>query len=194
MNLTPEKVADITTRLICLHSKQDVDAALDKMAKEITFALKDKNPLFLCVMNGAVIAMGQLMTRLHFPLQIDYIQASRYGGSFIDEGHERGGELKWKAKPTTSMKNRTVVLVEDVLDTGLTLAALKTYCSSEGAADVYTATLTDKAHPRSLGGVETCDFTGLRVADKFLLGYGMDWQEYFRNLPGIYVLADEDLP
>lgn len=195
MSLLPEEVTGMMSRARCLFDQTQVEAALDKMALAITEKLSDKNPVFLFVMNGAVIAMGQLMTRLNFPLEVDYIHASRYRGEYIDNNAEtRGGDLKWYAKPRTDLKARTVVLVEDILDTGLTLAALVDHCRQEGATDVYTAALVDKDHPRSEGGVQNLDFAGLHAPDEFLIGYGLDYQEYFRNLPGIYVLADEDIP
>lgn len=188
MKLTPKEVAAMSARAKCLFDQRAVEAALDKLSVEITDKLADNNPLFLCVMNGSVIAMGQLLTKLNFPLQIDYIHATRYHGEMS------GGEITWVAKPRISLKNRHVVLVEDILDTGLTLAALLKHCQEAGAEKIYTVALTDKDCERAETGVKSVDFSGLKVPNKFLIGYGLDYQEYFRNLPGIYVLADEDIP
>jgi hypoxanthine phosphoribosyltransferase len=188
MTFTAQQIKEMTARAICLCNSIQIEDALNKMALHITQELSDKDPLFLCVMNGAMIPMGQLLTKLHFPLQIDYIHATRY------HGKTTGGEITWVAKPRISLQNRYVVIVEDILDTGLTFAAIVEHCRQEGATQVYTATMVDKNHPRSPGGIQRTDFTGLYLPNKFLIGYGLDYEEYFRNLPGIYVLADEDLP
>lgn len=188
MTLTAEQVASMSSRATCLFDQKAVEATLARLASEIEAELADKNPIFLCVMNGSVIPMGQLLTRLNFPLQIDYIHATRYRGEM------QGGELEWIAEPRIALKDRHVVLVEDILDTGLTLAALVNYCEEAGAKKVYTVALTDKDCERAEDGVKKTDFTGLALPNAFVIGYGLDYQEYFRNLPGIYVLADEDLP
>lgn len=189
MQLTIEQVREMTARAHCLCTPEQVQTALKKMAQQITETLADKTPLFLCVMNGAIIPMGQLITLLNFPLQLNYIHASRYHGKVVGQN-----ELTWIAKPRIPLKDRHVVIVEDILDTGLTLAGIVEYCSSQGASHVYTAAMVDKDHPRSPGGIQRTDFTGVYLPDKFLIGYGLDYEEYFRNLPGIYALAKEDLP
>jgi hypoxanthine phosphoribosyltransferase len=170
---------------VCLHTIEEIETAINKVAKEMNEQLVGKNPLFLCVMNGAVIFMGHLVTRLNFPLQMDYVHASRY------QGEMNGGKLCWFSKPSVPLKGRTVILVEDILDTGATLASIKQYCHEQEAEAVYMAALIDKDHPRVEGGVEKCDFTGLYVEDKFLIGYGLDYQGYFRNLPGIFAVNSD---
>lgn len=188
MTLTSEQVAAMSSRAKCLFDREVVEKTLDQLAKQISESLADKDPLFLCVMNGSVIPMGQLLTRLSFPLQIDYIHATRYRGEM------KGGDLDWIATPRIPLKGRHVVLVEDILDTGLTLAALVKHCEEAGAEKVYTVALTDKDCERAKDGVKAADFSGLKLPNAFVIGYGLDYQEYFRNLPGIYVLADEDIP
>jgi hypoxanthine phosphoribosyltransferase len=167
---------------VCLYSQDQVNEAIDRVAKEITAILADKSPLFLCTMNGAVIFTGQLLTKLNFPLQLDYIHTSRFRGQIA------GGDLHWLATPKADLKERTIVIVEDILDSGITLAAILDYCYQQKAEKVYTVVLVDKDHPRDPDGVKKADFTGLYVEDKFLIGYGLDYQEFFRNLPGIYAL------
>lgn len=169
-------------KIDCIFDKAAVEAAITKVAHEMNQALADKMPVLLCVMNGAVIFMGQLVTQLNFPLQIDYIHVTRYRGSI------EGREIHWVAEPNIELKDRTVVIIEDILDGGLTLAAVKNFCVDQGATEVYTATLVNKERPREEGGVEKCDFVGLNVEDKFLIGYGLDFQGFFRNDPGIYVV------
>ncbi|MBU1927154.1 MAG: hypoxanthine-guanine phosphoribosyltransferase, partial [Gammaproteobacteria bacterium] len=108
--------------------------------------------------------------------------ATRYRGEML------GKDLHWLATPHIPIKGRTVVVIEDILDTGLTLSAVIDYCQQEGAKQVLSAVLIDKDHPRDKGGVNKADFTGLYVEDKFIIGYGLDYQEYLRNLPGIYAV------
>jgi len=168
----------------CLYSKQDIESAIERIAEEMNQKLADKAPVFLCVLNGAMVFMGQLITKLNFPLQIDYIHATRY------QGEMSGNELRWVAEPSLSLKDRVVVIVEDILDAGITLAAVKHYCEDQGAKEIHCAALIDKDRPRESGGVETCEFTGLKVEDKFLIGYGLDYQGFLRNLPGIYAVNE----
>ncbi len=165
-----------------LHSQEEINAATNKMAVEIHEKLRHTKPVMLCVMNGALIFMGHLLTHLNFPLQTDYIHVSRYQGEIL------GRDLRWIAEPSISLKGRTVVLVEEILDTGMTLAAVRNYCINHFAKEVYTAVLIDKNHPREPGGVDKADFTGMYVEDKFLIGYGLDYQGFYRNLPGIYAV------
>jgi hypoxanthine phosphoribosyltransferase len=175
-------VDNVVKRAVCLHDKKTVEAAIDRIASEMNRTLKDEMPIFLCVMNGAVVFMGQLITRLTFPLQINYVHASRY------QGEMEGRELHWVAEPTLPLRDRNIVIVEDILDGGLTLAAVRDYCLAKKAAKIYTATLVDKQRPREKGGVETCDFVGIKTENKFLIGYGLDYQDFLRNLPGIYAV------
>ena len=169
----------------CLHTREEVQAAIDRVAQAMNQQLVDQAPVFMCVMNGAVVFMGELITRLTFPLQINYIHATRY------QGEIEGRELFWQAEPTIPVEGRVIVIVEDILDSGLTLAAVKEYCTKHGASKIYTAALVDKQRTREPGGVEKCDFTGLEVENKFLYGYGLDYKDFLRNEPGIFALEDE---
>lgn len=166
----------------CLCTESEVEAAIDRIAAQLNAQLKDRNPLFYCVMNGGLVFAGRLLPRLHFPLQVDYMHATRY------RQETSGGELGWKVKPEHSPKGRCVLIVDDILDEGHTLAAIIDYCKKEGAAEVFTAALVDKKHDRKAYPNMKCDFTGLEVADRFLFGYGMDYKGYWRNAPGIYAV------
>lgn len=166
-----------------IYSEQDIDAAYDRMAAAITSRLGDSNPLVLCVMVGGLIPAGQLLPRLLFPLQIDYLHATRY------QDTTQGGELNWIVRPRHSLENRVVLLIDDILDEGITLAALCDACHTAGAREVHTAVLLDKVHDRKNGLKAT--FTGLEVQDRYVFGCGMDYQGYWRNLPGIYAIAEE---
>ena len=112
----------------CLISQQEVERALDRMAEEITRDLGDKLPVFYCVMNGGLITTGHLLTRLGFPLEVDYLHATRYRNEL------RGGELFWRVSPEVPMAGRHVVIVDDILDEGATLAAILAYCEEAQAA------------------------------------------------------------
>lgn len=179
-----DQVRELESQSDCLHTRQEVEAAIDEMARKMTAVLEDRNPLFLCVMNGSVIFTGHLMVRLPFPLQLDYIHASRYHGKIA------GGELVWLATPRISLQDRHVVILEDVLDSGLTFTEIQNYCKKAGAAKVYTAALVDKRRPRDPGGLENADFVGLTVENRFLYGFGLDYEGYLRNAPGIFAVRN----
>ena len=181
----PKQIREVYAKATCLYSRAEVDAAIDKMAHEIHNQVQDSNPLFLVVMVGGVICAGHLLTRLDFPLELDYVHATRYQSSL------RGGEIHWRAEPKTSLKDRTVIIVDDILDLGVTLSAIIEYCKAQGAKEILTAVLVDKIRPREVGGLEKADFTGLEIEDRYVFGYGLDYKEYLRNAPGIYAVAPE---
>jgi len=161
-----------------IYSQAQVEAALDRLAVEIDSALSESLPIVLTVLNGGVLFAGQLLTRLRFPLEIDSINASRY------RGKTSGGEIHWLLKPSVALQGRTVLLLDDVLDEGITLAALQAWCQAQGALAVYTAVLIDK----QIGRERPCraDFVGLEAENRYLFGYGMDYKNYLRNAPGIF--------
>lgn len=179
-----EKLHKIQRNLTCLYAEEEVQAALDIMADDITDVLQDTNPIVLTVLTGSIVPVGQLVTRLAFPLQMDYLHVTRY------QGKMHASQLHWIAEPRLSLKNRTVLIVEDVLDQGTTLAEVVKFCEAMGADTVYTAVIVDKQTQRAEGGVQQADFTALSVEDLFLLGFGMDYEGYFRNLPGIYAVTE----
>lgn len=174
------QVKKVFTEADCLYDKQAVEQALDAMAAAMHEKLHDMDPLMLCVVTGGIIPMGHLMTRLHFPLQVDYIHATRY------QGETSGGALKWLVKPNFALKDRVVVIVDDVLDKGITLAELINYCKAEGAGQVYSAVLVEKVQQRPFD-IEA-DFIGLKTENRYLFGFGMDYKSYLRNADGIYAV------
>jgi hypoxanthine phosphoribosyltransferase len=178
------KIKALQDKAVCLHDTKSLHAALDRMACEIEAVLKETNPLILAAMNGSMIPTAGLMTRMSFPMQLDYIHVTRY------QGKVRAGDLHWLVESRTSLQGRTVLIVEDILDGGLTMAAIVDYCKQQGAEKVYTATVVDKKRERDPGGTLQADFTGLYIEDLFLFGYGLDYEGYFRNLDGIYALME----
>lgn len=181
----PNKIKEVYEQSTCLYTANEVAAALDRMAINIHDKLKDKNPVILCVMIGGLIPMGNLLLRLDFPLEVDYLHATRYRGEIT------GGDLHWKVKPSTDLKGRTVLIVDDILDGGVTLAAIIKEIKAMGAEEVYSAVLVDKHRKRVPNGLTQADFVGLTVEDHYIFGYGMDYNEYLRNAPGIFVVAPE---
>lgn len=177
-----EEIKKIQEQATCLHGETEVEAALDNMAAAITAKLHDQNPLVLCVINGGIIATGKLLTRLNFPLNLDSVQASRYRNT------TSGTDIHWLFKPTTPLKGRTLLIVDDILDEGHTLRAIVDYCLEQQAAAVYTAALFDK----NLGTPKPirADFIGLQVDNHYLFGYGMDYKGYLRNAPGVYACKE----
>ncbi|MCW8929924.1 MAG: hypoxanthine-guanine phosphoribosyltransferase [Gammaproteobacteria bacterium] len=164
----------------CLFTKDEVTNAISKWAKEITQELCDSNPIVMGIMNGALIPMGMLIPELDFPLQIDYLHATRYRDKTI------GGEMKWLASPKIQIQDRIVLLVDDIHDEGTTLELIKDYCHKEGADKVYTAVLVNKLHDRKNN--TSSDFIGLEVPDRYVFGFGMDYKGMLRNAPGIYAV------
>ena len=177
MNRTPEQLlleADL------IHPKVEVDAAIIRLAGEVSAAMQGQAPLVLTVMNGGLYFAGQLLPQLAFPLESEYVQASRYGGETV------GREVSWIAEPTVKVKGRVVLLLDDILDEGHTLAAIRERCLALGALDVKVAVLVEKAldHTKPIGA----DFVGLEVPDLYVFGYGMDAYGWWRNLPEIRAL------
>ncbi len=166
----------------CLVDAAEVEAALDRMAAEITAELGDSNPLVYAVMNGALILAGRILPRLPFALEVAYLHATRYGHQI------QGTLLDWRVRPTQDLRGRTVLVLDDILDEGHTLHAIIEHLKEEGAARVYSAVLTHKLHDRKAYAGMRADFTGLDVADRFLFGCGMDYKGYWRNAPGIYAV------
>lgn len=181
----PNKIKEVYEKSTCLYTTKEVEAALDRMAINIHSKLFDKNPIILCVMIGGLIPMGNLLPRLDFPLEVDYVHATRYKGDI------KATDLVWKVKPSLNLAGRTILVIDDILDGGLTLAAILEYVKGMGAAAVYSAVLVDKKHKRLPNGLQQADFVGLNVDDHYIFGYGMDYHEYLRNAPGIFVVSPE---
>lgn len=182
----PTHIKKIYEQSECLFTTKEVEAALDRMAINIHQKLHDQNPIILCVMIGGLVPMGNLLPRLDFPLEVDYVHATRYRGQIS------AGELHWKVKPSLNLKDRIVLVVDDILDGGVTLATIIHEIKMMGAAEVYSAVLVDKHYSRLEGGLPHADFVGLQVDDQYVFGYGMDYNEYLRNAPGIFIVSDDD--
>ena len=164
--------------LVC--SEQEVGRAVERVAAEVAARLADANPLVLSVMGGAVVFTGRLLPLLYFPLELDYLHVTRY------DGKTRGSQVRWQAGPRTDIRGRTLLVVDDILDEGETLAAVREKLLAGGAAAFFSAVFADK----DIGRAKPirADFVGVRVPDRYVFGFGMDVNEYWRNLPAIYAL------
>ncbi len=159
-----------------------VQAALDRMAVEIEARLAGRDPLVVTVMNGGLIFAGQLLPRLEFALELSYVHVRRYGNETT------GGELVWIAGPHEPVTGRTVLLLDDILDEGRTLATIQARLLEQGAQEVLLAAFAvkDRERPAQL----SADFYGVRVPDRFVFGFGMDVAGVWRNLPSIRALKN----
>lgn len=168
----------------CLFSEADVEDALTKMALEIELNLSKKLPVFVTVMNGGLITTARLVSKLRFPLEMDFLHVSRYGKDTF------GSELKWHATPSVQLRNRCVLIVDDILDEGVTLREVVAYCKAQGVSEVFSAVLLKKNNLRALTDI-SADFVGMEVEDRYVFGSGLDFKGYLRNLPGIYAVPEE---
>ena len=164
-----------------IHDAQAVQAAVARLATELnrrfTLAESPTLPLVLGVMGGGVVFTGQLLPQLHFPLEYDFIHVTRYGDD------DKGGTVQWKVIPRTTVRDRTVIVLDDILDEGETLAEVKQRLLDMGATQVVLAVFADKATGRKKA--VTADHVGLTVPDRFVIGFGMDVHGWWRNLPEI---------
>ena len=184
MPLTQAELNRIRSEADELHGPEQIHAALDRMAAEITASMADSLPVVLCVLTGGIIPTGHLLTRLAFPLESDYLHATRYRGE--TSGRQ---EVQWVSEPDISLSGRTVLVVDDILDEGNTLADILRFCNESGARQVYSAVLIQKRHDRRDPAVQA-DFVGLEVDDRYVFGFGMDYKGYLRNLNGIFALGN----
>ncbi|MDR9414304.1 MAG: hypoxanthine-guanine phosphoribosyltransferase [Spiribacter salinus] len=185
VELDATELAGVMARAECLHDAPAIEAALDRMGEAISTALSGTRPLLLGVMTGAIVPLGRLLSRLDFPLEVDYIHATRYHKTTT------GRELVWLARPQTPLRGRHVLLVDDILDEGHTFRGLLEACQEEGAASVQTAVLADKPNPARVPGLKA-DFVGLTVPERYVFGVGMDYKGYLRNVNAIYAAHPDD--
>ncbi len=166
-----------------LYSETQIQAAYQAMAREITAVLADSDPIILVVMNGGLIPAGFLLPLLPFPLKVDYIHATRY------QNKTTGGKLTWLKRPEQDLTDRTVLVIDDILDEGYTLDAIVKACQKYNPKQVLSAVLVDKQHQRGISF--KADFIGLAIQDRYVFGCGMDYKGYWRQLNAIYAKADD---
>jgi hypoxanthine phosphoribosyltransferase len=163
-------------------SAAEVEAAIGKVAAGIQMQFKDRYPLVLVVMGGAVVFAGQLLPRLRLPLDLDYIHVSRYGAATA------GGGIDWRVEPPRSVRGRAVLVLDDILDGGQTMIAIRDRVLKLGAESFCCAVLVEKILQKEKP--LTADFVGIRIPDRFVFGCGMDAKGFWRNLPEIRAMRD----
>ncbi len=181
--LSTERADQILAASDCIYTEEQVHVAVDTMAQSIEPDYRGRYPLILSVMNGGLFLTAALLSRLQFPLEFDYLHISRYRDSTV------GGKLQWQVEPATVLTDRHVLIVDDILDEGVTMAEIIRYCKAGKAASVEVAVLTRKRHDRVLAEVDA-KYIGLELPDRYVFGCGMDYKGCFRNLNAVYALSD----
>ena len=176
-------LAEALTRSDVLVKREALEAVIADMGRAVDATLDGERAVFLTVMNGALMFGAQLALAIRTDLEFDYVHATRYRGA------TSGNELVWLREPTADLQGRTVLLVDDILDEGHTLKAVRDDCLRRGAKRVLVATLCRKEHGRCVEGIQS-DFNGVELPDRYVFGYGMDYYEQGRNLPAIYALRE----
>ena len=184
MSLSIQRARDILRQAELLYSAEQVQESLHKVAQQINAALADAHPLVLSVMGGAVVFTGQLLPLLDFPLDFDYVHVSRYGSN------QEGGQMYWKVEPRENVRGRVVLVLDDILDEGQTMEALRQRVMELGASKFFSAVFADKQHGRAKPIY--ADFVGVELPDRFVFGYGMDIDGAWRNLPAIYAVKGKN--
>jgi hypoxanthine phosphoribosyltransferase len=170
-------------KLSILFTKDEIQATVKKLAAEIRRDYLGKHPILIGVLKGSFMFLADLIRHLDFPLEVEFIRLSSYGG------RESPGKIKLVQRLQAKVKGRHVLVVEDIIDTGLTTAFVLDYLSKKKPASLKLCVLTDKPSRRQIP--VNIDYRGLTVPNKFIVGYGLDWDERFRNLPDIYIVENE---
>jgi hypoxanthine phosphoribosyltransferase len=181
--LSPTHAMEVLRSADLICSAEKVTAAVARVAAAISRELAEENPLVLSVMGGAVVFSGQLLTQLEFPLEFDYLHVTRYGDATV------GGGIQWKVFPEAAMAGRVVLVLDDVLDEGHTMAAIRERVLAAGARRFLCAVFADKDIARTKP--ITADFVGVHLPNRYVFGFGMDVKGAWRNLPAIYALKPE---
>ncbi|MFN7753940.1 MAG: hypoxanthine-guanine phosphoribosyltransferase [Pseudomonadota bacterium] len=179
--LGKERAWEVLRQADIIHDAPVIDAAVTRVAEEVNAALAEREPLVLAIMGGGVVFAGQLLPQLRFPLEFDFIHVTRYRGGM------QGGQVSWPVAPHVPVAGRSVLVIDDILDEGATLAAVRERFLADGAASFHSAVLCEK----DLGRTKPirADFVGVVVPDRYVFGCGMDVHGAWRNLPAIYAVA-----
>ena len=180
----PEHARQVLAESDCLHDEAAVQAAYDELATAIRRDYAGKNPLLLCVMIGGLVPTAELIKRLDFPFELDYLHATRYRGETV------GGGLVWKVSPSEPLAGREVLVVDDILDEGHTLKAILQALRDQQPASLRTLVLCHKQHERRVDGV-SAEYIGLEVEDRYVFGCGMDYRNFHRQLTAIHAVREE---
>ncbi len=184
-DLSHQQVNQVRDDADVLVSEQEINNAIDLVAKQIESTINGEVPILLCVMKGGLMFTAALMQRIQSPMVLDYVHVDRY------RNKTQGSSIHWHKEPDTSLDGRIVVLVDDILDEGYTLQELIAYCQAKGAKRVLSAVLLKKKLSNTPVNVVP-DFLGLEVTDRYVFGWGMDYKGYLRNQSSIYAIAKSD--
>ncbi len=182
--INSDELNSLISNATTLADTEMIKKCMDKLALELVKEYQGKNPICLVVMNGGLVFAGQLLPHLNFLLQVEYCHLTRYGQGEI------GGTLQWKVTPPTSIKDRHVLILDDIYDEGHTLAATVEACTQLGASSVGVAVLVNKKHDRKIPISASPMHCGFEVPDKFIFGYGLDYKGYFRNCNCLFALKE----
>lgn len=174
-------INEVLERSELIHGRAAIETSIEQMAARVRKDCQGQFPVFLTLMHGGMFFASRLALELGIDAEFDYLHATRY------HGETTGSGLAWLHRPNVRIEGRTVLLVDDILDEGHTLKAVRDWCQDMGAAKVKLAVMTVKLHDRRVPGLEA-DYSGLTVPDRYIFGYGMDINEHGRNLPAIYAL------
>ena len=163
-----------------IYSEIEIKTVIQNIADQVNQTIKTDDLYVLCVMNGALIFAGQLLPRLEKNIQYSYIHATRYAASLT------GGPIHWLVKPSKDIEGKTVLILDDILDEGITIREIVTTCEAMKAKAIYTAVLFDKDIVKEKSYIP--NFIGLKVPNRFVFGYGLDCKGLGRNLPHLYAL------
>ncbi|MEJ2115332.1 MAG: hypoxanthine-guanine phosphoribosyltransferase [Gammaproteobacteria bacterium] len=180
-DLSHQEVIHVQENADVLISEREVNQAIDSVAKNIESAIDNEVPIILCVMKGGLMFTAALMQRIALPMVFDYVHVDRY------RNKTQGSSIHWHKEPDTSLNERIVIIVDDILDEGYTMQELIAYCETKGAKKVLSAVLLKKkisAAPTDI----IPDFVGLEITDRYVFGWGMDYKGYLRNLTSIYAI------
>lgn len=186
MNASVHPLAAVLPRAERLHDRAELDAAIARIGAEITAALEGERAVFITVMNGGMFFAAPLAFAIDVDLEFDYVHATRYRGGTVGHG------VEWQRRPQAELRGRTVILADDILDEGHTLAALRDHCVAAGAKRVLIAVLCVKRHDRRVPALEA-DYFGVEVPDRYVFGFGLDYFGQGRNVPAIWAVHEDDL-
>jgi len=179
-----ERAQQVHSGANCLFDAEIVSQGISALAEKVALKCEDNFPLVLCVMNGGLYLTGQLLRHWEFPLTVDYVHATRYRLATL------GRDVLWKAYPQNEMRDRHVLIIDDIFDQGYTLEEVRSYCLRHGAKSCQSVFLIRKTHDRKKADIQP-DYVGLECGDCYVYGAGMDLNGHFRNLSSIYAIDEK---
>lgn len=176
---------DVQKNCDLILDENSIKRSVEKVVDVVCAEYSKLNPICLVVMNGGLFFAADVLKGCDFRLTVDYVHASRYGNETI------GSSLSWFATPKSDLTGRDILVLDDILDGGITLAGISNYCEAQGANSVRTAIFANKAIPRQSGGLESADIVGVDIPNRYVFGYGMDYQGAWRQLKEIYAIPEK---